>query len=315
MPGSRLSLDEREEIAVGVAAGQLLGVIARRIGRCVSTVSRELVRNSNRDGEYRALGADRKARDRARRPKRRVLDDARLCRRVTRLLGEKHSPMTVSRLIGGGVSHETIYQEIYRRRFGDPRVVLCRPRRSRRRRTRTGRYPETLGEYRSITTRDPDVSSQPGHWEGDLLVGHDNRTAAVVITERHSRICLLGALPQGRNADHVAQVVTRLLETVPASMRRTLTWDQGRELTRWPRIETALGIPIYFCQPRSPWQKPLVENQNGLLRRWLAHNQPIPRSQATLNHIAHRLNKTPRRILGWQTATDTYHQLVAATTT
>jgi IS30 family transposase len=243
-----------------------------------------------------------------------VLDDPGLRRRVRRMLREKHSPMTVSRLIGGGVSHETIYQEVYRGRFGDPRGVLCRPRRSRRRRTRTGRYPETLGDYKPITARQGDPSSEPGHWEGDLLIGHDNRTAAVVITERRSRICLLGALPQGRNADHVATVVTRLLGAVPAPMRRTLTWDQGRELTRWPRIEAAIGTPVYFCEPRSPWQKPLVENQNGLLRRWLARHLPIPRSQATLDRIARRLNHTPRRTLGWQTATETYAQLIAATT-
>lgn len=313
MPGCRLSFAEREEIAVGIAAGEPFRVIARRIGRCWSTVGREVARNSNRDGEYRATGADRKARERARRPKPRVLDDAQLHRRVRRMLRDRHSPMTVSRLIGG-VSHETIYREIYRWRFGDPRAVLCRPRRSRRRRTRTGRYPETLGDYRPISARETDVTTEPGHWEGDLLVGHDNRTAAVVITERSSRICLLGALPEGRNADHVASVVTRLLAAVPMAMRRTLTWDQGRELTRWPRIEAALGIPIYFCQPRSPWQKPLVEHQNGLLRRWLARHLPIPRSQATLNQIARRLNHTPRRILGWQTADDTYHQLIGATT-
>jgi IS30 family transposase len=229
------------------------------------------------------------------------------------MLEEKHSPMTVSRLIGGGVSHETIYRELYRGRFGDPRAVLCRPRRSRRRRTRTGRYPDNLGAYKRISER-PDIGGEPGHWEGDLLVGSDNRTAAVVITERASRICLLGALPQGRNADHVASVVIRLLGSVPTPIRRTLTWDQGRELTRWPRIEAAAGIPIYFCEPRSPWQKPLVENQNGLLRRWLARHLPMPRSQATLNRIAHRLNHTPRRILRWHTATHTYHQLTAATT-
>lgn len=313
MPGCRLSFGEREEIAVGVAAGEPLGVIARRIGRCSSTVSRELARNSNRRGEYRASGADRKARERARRPKRRRLDDPGLRRRVHQMLREKHSPMTVSRLLEGAPSHETIYREVYRRRFGDPRVVLCRPRRSRRRRTRTGRYPDTLGAYKGIGER-ADIGGEPGHWEGDLLVGSDNRTAAVVITERASRICLLGALPQGRNADHVAVVVTRLLGGVPASMRRSLTWDQGRELTRWPRIEAALGIPVYFCEPRSPWQKPLVENQNGLLRRWLARNLPMPRSQATLSRIARRLNNTPRRILEWATATHAYDQLLAATT-
>ena len=312
MPGPRLSLVEREEIALGVARGESLGVIAGRIGRCASTVMRELVRNSNRRGEYRALGADRKARDRARRPRARRLDDRGLRRRVRRmLLTDRCSPMTVARLVGG-VSHETIYREIYRHRFGDPRTVLCRPRRSRRRRTRTGRYPETLGAFKGISRR-PDITGEPGHWEGDLLIGSDNRTAAVVITERETRVCLLGALPQGRGADHVATVVTRLLGSVPATLRRTLTWDQGRELTRWAGIEETLGMPIYFCDPRSPWQKPLVENQNGLLRRWLARHLPMPRSQAALNRIARLLNNIPRRVLGWRTATDAYHQLLAAT--
>lgn len=127
MPGCRLSFAEREEIAVGVAGGESLSEIARRIGRCASTVSRELARNSNRRGEYRASGADRKARERARRPKRRRLDDPRLRRRVRKMLRDKHSPMTVSRLVDGAPSHETIYREIYRQRFGDPRGAVPAP--------------------------------------------------------------------------------------------------------------------------------------------------------------------------------------------
>jgi IS30 family transposase len=193
-------------------------------------------------------------------------------------------------------------------------MVLCRPRRSRRRRTRTGRIPDNLGDYKRVADRPGDPTTEPGHWEGDLLVGANNKTAVVVITDRLTRKALLGALPHGRNADHVAQVVTRMLDKVPAELRRTLTWDQGREMTRWARIEEAAGIPIYFTEPRSPWQKPLVENQNALLRRWLPRHQPMPRSQATVDRIAHLLNSIPRRILGWASATDAYDQLRVATT-
>lgn len=316
MPGLRLSLDERESISLGLARGDSLREIARSIGRDQSTVSREVARNANRRGEYRALGAQRKADERARRPKSRRLDDLTICRRAKKLLGKKYSPMTVSRMLaaeGKGVSHEVIYQEIYRARFGDPRSMLCRPRRSRRRRTRTGRYPDNLGDFKTVHDRAGDVTTEPGHWEGDLLVGADNKTAVVVITERSSRTTLLGALPEGRNADHVADVVIGMIEQIPSQLRRSLTWDQGRELTRWPRIEHTTGVPIYFCDPRSPWQKPLVENQNGLLRRWLPRNQPMPRTRAALDRVAHRLNSIPRRILDWDTATARYHRLADAT--
>jgi IS30 family transposase len=313
MPGSRLSLEERIEVAVGLARGDSDKEIGDRLERDRSTIWRERRRNSNRRAGYSALGAQRKADLRAGRPKARRLEDEALRQRVRGLLvEERHSPMTTSKLLGRqGVtlSHETIYEEIYRGTFGDPRRVLCRPRKSRRRRTRTGRYPDNLGDYRPLSTRVADVTSEPGHWEGDLLVGHDNLSAVVVLTERVCRICLLGALPLGRGADHAAEVVISLLGKVPPQLRRSLTWDQGRELTRWPRIEEALGIPVYFTQPRAPWQKPLVENQNGLLRRWLPRSQPMPNDQTTLDVITHRLNGTPRRILHWDTATETYHQL------
>ncbi len=135
-----------------------------------------------------------------------------------------------------------------------------------------------------------------------------------VITERSSRYTLLGALPQGRNADHVADVVTRLLSQVPGELRRTLTWDQGRELARWAKIEDRTGTPVYFCEPRSPWQKPLVENTNGLLRRWLPRGTPMPRSQAAINRIQRLVNSIHRRSLEWDTAADAYDRLRVATT-
>lgn len=321
MPGPRLCLAEREEIRVGLARQESLRQIAARLGRATSTVSREVRRNRSRRG-YVAHVAQRRAQQRARRPKPLRLEvDVELRRAVRRRLKLRLSPTTIARQLtveGFSISAETIYRACYHPRLplgADAYRRLCRPRkgRIRRRRTATGRYPLSLGDFRPISQRRGDPSSEPGHWEGDLLVGQRNLTAAVVLTERSSRYTLLGALPQGRNADHVAEVVTRLLSQVPSRLRRTLTWDQGRELARWQQIETWLGTPIFFCEPRSPWQKPLVENTNGLLRRWLPRGTPMPRSQAAANRIARLVNSIHRRTLGWTTAAAAYDQLRVAT--
>jgi IS30 family transposase len=318
MPGRRLSVFEREEIAVGLAGSESMSSIGRRLGRSPSTVSREVARNANRRGGYRALGAQRKATDRARRPKRCRLADRALKARVRRILvTERHSPDTASRLLarqGVGLSREAIYREIYRGGFGDPRKVLNRPRPHRKQRTRTSRYPTVLGDFKTIHQRPAGFATEPGPWEGDLLVGYDNHTAMVVITERRTRYCILGALPSGRNADHVAEVIIRLLRRIPPQKRRTLTWDQGRELARWKRIEHATGISIYFADARSPWQRPLVENQNAQLRRWFPPGQPITTDQPTLDRAAARLNNIPRRSLQGATAQEAYDQLIGATT-
>jgi len=321
MPGCRLSLAEREEIRVGLVRGESFRRIAARLGRAASTVTREVARNRSRRG-YVAHVAHRRANDRARRPRRlRVETDTELRRQVAKRLKLRLSPQTIAHQLaadGISISAETIYRacyhpsaplgaEAYRR--------LCRPRRGRirHRRTTTGRKPLSLGVFRPISDRSGDPGTEPGHWEGDLLVGRRNLTALVVLTERCSRYTLLGALPKGRNADHVADVVTRLLKPVPSQLRQTLTWDQGRELARWQRIEHNLGLPIYFCEPRSPWQKPLVENTNGLLRRWLPPGTPIPSSQAAINRITRLVNSIHRRALRWNTAQAAYDHLTVAT--
>jgi IS30 family transposase len=162
--------------------------------------------------------------------------------------------------------------------------------------------------------RSGDPKVEPGHWEGDLLVGKRNFTVAVVLSERRSRLTLLGACPQGRNSTHVAAVISRLLSSVPPQLRRSLTWDQGSELARWADIEANLDIPVFFAQPRSPWQRPLAENTCGHLRRWLPRNHPIPNNQTTLDRIARTLNSMPRRTLGGTTATNAYDRLTVATT-
>ncbi len=323
MPGCRLSLAEREEIRVGLARQESFSEIARRLGRSVSTISREVHRNGSRRG-YVAHVAQRRAALRAQRPRRlRLETDTELRRKVRRKLKDRLSPATIARQLaaeGTPMSAETIYRACYHPRLplgANAYRRLCRPRRGRirRRRTSTGRKPLSLGAFKPISQRPGDLTTEAGHWEGDLLVGQRNLTATVVLTERSSRYTLLGALPGGRNADHVADVVCRLLSQVPPQLRRTLTWDQGRELARWQRIEHALETtPVFFCEPRSPWQKPLVENTNGLLRRWLPRGTPMPRSQAAMNRIQRLVNSIHRRSLRWTTAQHAYDQLRVATT-
>lgn len=322
MPGPRLCAAEREEIRVGLVGGESLGAIGRRLGRSASTVSREVARNGSRRG-YVAHIAQRRADRRAKRPKALLLEtDTELRRQVRERLKLRLSPTTIARQLaadGISISAETIYRACYHPRAplgNESHRLLCRPRRGRirRRRTTTGRKPLSLGAFKPISQRPGDIRTEPGHWEGDLIVGRRNLTATVVLTERSSRLTLLGALPQGRNADHVAAVVTRLLSQIPPKLRRTLTWDQGRELARWAKIEDRTGTPVYFCEPRSPWQKPLVENTNGLLRRWLPRGTPMPRSQAAINRIQRLVNSIHRRSLQWDTAQDAYDRLRVATT-
>lgn len=322
MPGPRLCAVEREEIRVGLVGGESFRGIGRRLGRSASTVSREVARNGSRRG-YVAHIAQRRADRRAKRPKALLLEtDTELRRQVRERLKLRLSPTTIARQLdadGISISAETIYRACYHPRAplgNESHRLLCRPRRGRirRRRTTTGRKPLSLGAFKPISQRPGDIRTEPGHWEGDLIVGRRNLTATVVLTERSSRLTLLGALPQGRNADHVAAVVTRLLSQIPPKLRRTLTWDQGRELARWQRIEHELGTPIYFCEPRSPWQKPLVENTNGLLRRWMPRGAPMPRTQTAINRIARLVNSIHRPTLQWATAADAYDQLRVATT-
>ena len=321
MPGSRLVLAEREEIRAGLERGESLRQIALGIRRSASTVCREVVRNGSQQG-YVAHVAQRLAIERARRPRRLRLEaDPVLCRRIRGGLKAGKSPGWIAAELaadGIGVSTETIYRACYhpRRPLGaDSHRLLVRPRRGRirRRRTSSGRIVKPLGDYKPLAQRPGDPHLEPGHWEGDLIVGDHNRSVAAVLVERQSRYCLLGALPRGRNSRHVSRVVSRLLGTVPPALRRSLTWDQGTELARWTDIEAATGTPVFFAEPRSPWQRPLVENTCALIRRWLRRNRPIPHDQRILNRIQHLLNHMPRRILAGQTAAAAYDRLRVAT--
>ena len=298
-----LSLDERVFIESSLGAGRSVADAAQRLGRDRSTVHRELARCAGRAG-YDARWAHAWACARARReqtPK--LADDAVLAAAVNERLKLRWSPHAAAadlREAGMSVCAETIYRACY---ANDPRSGLPAgswaklPRRCRRRRPRSvaqAQKPSPLGEYRPIADRPDDVEDriEPGHWEGDLIVGKANRTAAVTLAERTSRYTVTAAL--GRQ---------------PGGLVRTLTWDQGREMARWADVEAALGIEVFFCESRSPWQRPTNEHTNGLLRRWLPKGTSLDIGQLRLAVIEDKLNHMPRRLHDWQSAADIYTQL------
>lgn len=326
MPGSRLLLWEREEIRAGIVAGESLSGIARRLGRCPSTVCREVKANGG-SGVYRAVAGQERAERLGCRPKvPKLVADPDLAQGVTDLIRERrYSPQVCSQILaaeGKRISHETIYQACYRPGRGlGSELWKCLARRRQRRKRSGHRWGfasgNPLGEPTSVHQRHPIVThrTQCGHLEGDLLIGAHNRSAIIVLTERVSRHLWLGALPNGYGTEPVAEALVALLDNIPPPMRRTLTWDQGREMKYWADIQAACGTPIYFCDPHAPWQKPTVENQNGILRRWLPKGTPLnTHTRTDLDNIAQLANHMPRRIHQWQTAHDIYHaHLVAAT--
>lgn len=326
MAGTRLSLREREEIRAGIERNESAAVTAARLGRNRSTISREIAANGGRE-RYRAVAAHERAAKLAQRPKPfKLVTDPGLAAKVTELLTErKYSPQTCARMLaeaGTPISHETIYRACYQPGRGlDEDCWKSLPRRRQRRR-HGGRawrdaHPSPLGVITSIRDRHRIVEdrSQPGHLEGDLLIGAHNASAVLVACERVSRKTFLEALPHGYGAEPVAMALCRLLDRIPAGMRRSLTWDQGREMKYWADVQAVTGTPIYFCDPHAPWQKPTVENTNGILRRWLPKGTPLDiYTPADLQHIAHLINSMPRPIHQWRTADHVYHHLLGATT-
>ena len=224
----------------------------------------------------------------------------------------------------GVVSHETIYQAIYAHgRRGLPAGLSgCLHRRRRHRKHRPSDPPAPtkrgpLGEFNLILARPAvaDHRRQVGHLEGDLVLGSFNRSAIATVFDRASRHVWLAALRHGHGADAVHHALVNLLHEIPPELRRTITWDQGREMARHADTAAVCGIDVYFAEPHSPWQRPTNENGNGLLRRYLGKGTDLNQfTNGDLRVIAHRLNTMPRRVLGWSTAQAVYHHAVALIT-
>jgi transposase, IS30 family len=326
--GRFLSFGEREQIALGLAAGRSPALIARELGRHRSTVCREIARNQRRSWShpYRASTAQWRTQQRARRPKPAKLavhDELREWVQ-TRLLLE-WSPEQIAATLKVEfadrpemwVSYETIYQAIYVQSRGALRreLAVClrtgrairRPK--RRVEERRGRIPNML----MISERPAEVADRavPGHWEGDLILGKNTASAIGTLVERSTRYCLLLHLPGDHGAEAVRDAMLATITTLPAHLRRSLTWDQGREMARHADIRLATDMTIYFCDPHSPWQRGSNENTNGLLRQYFPKGSDLSvHGREHLDAIAARLNARPRKTLNWQTPAQRLNQLL-----
>jgi IS30 family transposase len=326
--GRYLCAAEREEIALGLAAGRPLRAIARDLGRPASTVCREVARNRTSRGQYRALSAQAAAEHRARRPKcAKLAADWVLRVQVEHWLGKRWSPRQVSArlvieypaLARMRVSHETIYQSLYVQGRGALRRELVsdlrtgRAARRPRRPAGQGRGAGKIKDMVSISDRPAEAADRavPGHWEGDLIIGRDGASAIGTLVERSTRFTMLLHLPGRRDAAAVAAAMTVQMSQLPAQLRRSLTWDQGSEMARHAQIALATGLEIYFCDPHSPWQRGSNENTNGLLRQYFPKSTSLSRhSRAHLDAVAAELNGRPRQTLGWRTPAEALNDLL-----
>ncbi len=314
-----LSLLEREEISRGVATGESLRVIASRLRRAVSTVSREVARNGGRD-TYRAHRADRAAWQRARRPQpAKLATNERLRHVVEDLLAVRWSPQQISGWLrhtypsdeAMHVSHETIYLTLFIQARGGLKRELTQHLRTRRanRRPKGTRPPSGKGKIVDpvmISQRPAEVEDRavPGHWEGDLLMGK-RQTAIGTLVERWSRYVMLFALPDGHSADAVRVALEETVQQLPIHLWHSLTWDQGKEMAQHAQFSIDTGIQVYFCDPKSPWQRGSNENTNGLLRQYFPKGTDMAAlTQADLDFAAHQLNGRPRQTLDWMSPSE-----------
>jgi IS30 family transposase len=323
---ARLSQREREEIRAALERGASYTLIARLIGRATSTVAREVAANGGRL-DYQAWRAHRRAAAQARRPKQPKLAHAPLAAQVTRWLEEWWSPEAIANRLRTEfpydprmwVSHETIYRSLFVQGRGELRRELHRCLRSGRARRRPRGRLETRGTIPGmvmISERPAEVADRavPGHWEGDLLSGAHNRSAVGTLVERTTRYLLLLHLPDGRSAEQVNQAMQRAITTLPDALRRTITWDQGKEMAEHLRFTVDTGIQVYFCDPHSPWQRGSNENTNGLLRQYLPKGTDLSvHSAEDLARVARSLNNRPRKTLGFMTPSEKLTELLAMT--
>jgi IS30 family transposase len=331
MAGAVLSAHEREEIRVGLEAAESFTDIARRLDRAPSTVSQEVGRNGGRLSYCAADASVRAAKNRCRPRLTKFQRNRPMTDHVEARLVALDSPTTIAIELaraggigGDTVSAETIYQGVYghgtRGLATGLGAKLHRKRSRRKLRCRAGDAPAKAGplkEFSLIGLRPTSVEdrTEPGHWEGDLIIGAKNASAVVTLVERTSRLNLLGDLPEGHDAESVLACLIELLERVPASMRRTLTWDQGREMARHDELARAVDIGVFFAEPHHPWQRGSNENFNGLVRRYVGKGTNLSAySQQDLDRISLRINTMPRRLHEWDSAKDRYDAAVVALT-
>jgi IS30 family transposase len=322
----RLSVHEREEILLGLHHELSMRAIARALGRAPSTVTREVAANGGRES-YRIWPAHQRARACAKRPKAAKLDDPVLCEKVTTWLEEFWSPDEISRRLRREfpsdatmqISHETIYQSLYVQGRGELRRELARCLRSGRAQRRSQGFVQKRGKIPDmvmIAERPAEVADRavPGHWEGDLIIGANGRSAVGTLVERSTRFVLLLHLGKDRSALAVEDAMKKAIATLPDELVRSVTWDQGQEMANHRSFTVATGVPIYFCDPHSPWQRGSNENTNGLLRQYMPKGTDLSKhSVEDLQRIQRSLNGRPRKTLDYMMPVEKLAELVALT--
>jgi IS30 family transposase len=319
---------ERENISRGLSAGASLRAIAAKLGRSPSTISRELRRNDGRE-RYRAEAAETWAWKRAARPKRCKLADLRRLQRAVALkLSEDWSPEQISGWLKQtfpgdermNISHETIYRSLFIQARGVLKKELRRHLRSGRMTrhnknyTREGQGRGTIANAVPISERPPEIEDRavPGHWEGDLISGSGNSHIATLV-ERSSRFTLLVKV-ENKETQTVIAAMTKQVKKIPLALRRSLTWDRGSEMSAHQQFTIATDVKVYFCDPRSPWQRGTNENTNRLLRQYFPKGSELSQySQSDLDRVARKLNRRPRKTLAFETPAHRFASSVALT--
>jgi IS30 family transposase len=331
---ARLSVAEREEVAIRLDRKESMRSIARRLGRASSTVSREVrlnslhahaVRYDRPEMAYRAVAAQRASDARRPRSRRgRLSPPSPVRTEVLTRLRQRHSPRQIARRLRQDfpdqremwVSHETIYQAIYLQARGNLRAELARQDALRSGRASRHRRPAAGAAIRSsrpwlglnISARPAEATDRavPGHWEGDLLIGRNGTSAVATLVERATRYLILVALPDSRVSQHVIAQLSTAMRRLPDTLRRSLTWDQGTEMAGHLNFTIATDCPVYFCDPHAPWQRGTNENTNGLLRQYYPKGSFDFRTitQTDLDTTATEMNNRPRETLNWRTPTE-----------
>lgn len=323
-----LSLSEREEISRGLANNLTLRTIAMQLGRSASTIGREIIRNGG-VVNYRAVEADQAAWDRARRPKLcKLARNKSLARIVAGKLQKKWAPEQIAGWLKteypgeecNQVSHETIYRSLFVQARGVLKKELLqylRRERAIRRSRHASLKKDGLGQIAnmaSIRERAASVEDRavPGHWEGDLIAGSKNSYVATLV-ERHTRYVMLAKV-KNKDTESVVSALIKQSKKLPTELYKSLTWDQGKELSDHKRFKLETNIDVYFCDPSSPWQRGSNENTNGLLRQYFPKGTDLSEhSQAKLNAVARQLNERPRKTLGYETPASRFNACVAST--